>query len=69
MPLSGPAPRKLIYMREIRCTGFEREYGLLDIEGRITDVKSYGFETQDRAASMPPTVRWSKPVAGSLSRP
>ncbi len=48
MPLSGAAPRKQIHTREIRCTGYERDDGLWDIEGRITDVKTYSFETADR---------------------
>ena len=49
MPLSGPAPRKLIHTRKIRCTGIERDDGLWDIEGRITDVICYSFKTQDRS--------------------
>lgn len=48
MPLSQPAERKLIHTRRIECHGFEREDGLWDIEGRITDTKSYSFENQDR---------------------
>ena len=34
-------PRKLIHTRNIVCQGFLREDGLWDIEGHITDVKTY----------------------------
>jgi hypothetical protein len=41
MPLPDPAPRKLLHTRTIICSGFEREDGLWDIEGHLTDVKTY----------------------------
>jgi hypothetical protein len=56
MPLSTPVKRNLIHTREIRCTGYEREDGLWDIEGRITDTKTYSFSNFDRgevSAGMP----------------
>ena len=56
MPLSIPVTRKLIHTREIRCMGYEREDGLWDIEGRITDTKTYSFNNLDRgevSAGMP----------------
>ena len=48
MPLSSPVKRNLIHTREIRCMGYEREDGLWDIEGRITDTKTYSFSNLDR---------------------
>ena len=48
MPLPAAVARKLIHTREIRCMGFERDDGLWDIEGVITDVKAYSFDNQDR---------------------
>jgi hypothetical protein len=48
MPLPPAAPRKLIHTREVRCLGFERDDGLWDIEGTITDVKTYSFDNADR---------------------
>ena len=48
MPLSSPKKRKLIHTREIRCMGYEREDGLWDIEGSITDTKTYSFDNLDR---------------------
>ena len=48
MPLSPPVKRNLIHTREVRCMGYEREDGLWDIEGRITDTKTYSFSNIDR---------------------
>jgi hypothetical protein len=48
MPLSPAVKRNLIHTREIRCMGYEREDGLWDIEGRITDTKTYSFGNFDR---------------------
>ncbi len=53
MPLSNPAPRKPIHQRLIDCQGFEREDGLFDIEGRLTDTKSYAFDTTLRGRMQP----------------
>tara|TARA_B100000214_G_C23689504_1_gene500173 strand:- start:56 stop:619 length:564 start_codon:yes stop_codon:yes gene_type:complete len=56
MPLSTAASRKLIHTRDIRCHGYERDDGLWDIEGQITDTKSYSFDNQERGrvgAGMP----------------
>jgi hypothetical protein len=41
MPLSDPAPRKLMHTRTIECTGYQREDGLWDIEAHLTDTKTY----------------------------
>lgn len=41
MPLPTPAPRTLKHTRTIECKGYEREDGLWDIEGHLTDVKTY----------------------------
>ena len=48
MPLATPAPRRLLHHRNVQCWGYEREDGLWDIEGRITDVKTYPFANEDR---------------------
>lgn len=57
MDLSPPVSRKHIHTREIRCFGYEREDGLFDIEGSITDTKTYSFHNQDRG-----TVASGQPV-------
>jgi hypothetical protein len=43
MPLSSPAPREPIHTRRIECRGYRRGDGLWDVEGHMTDVKSYAF--------------------------
>ncbi|HAI33059.1 MAG TPA: hypothetical protein DCM48_26695, partial [Thalassospira sp.] len=48
MPLSRPAEREHIHTRTVTCQGFRRKDGLWDIEGHITDVKTYGFSNHDR---------------------
>jgi len=42
------APRKLIHTRKIVCQGFLRDDGLWDIEGHITDVKTYAWNNPFR---------------------
>lgn len=41
MPLPKAAARKLAHTRIIDCRGYEREDGLWDIDGRLTDTKPY----------------------------
>lgn len=48
MPLSDPAARKLLHLRDIELRGFKREDGLFDIEARLTDTKTYGFQNDHR---------------------
>src|SRR5690348_7059853 len=48
MPLSPAAPRQPIHTRTIALNGYRRDDGLWDIEGHLTDVKSYGFESEWR---------------------
>lgn len=48
MPLPKPAPRKHLHTREIVCRGYQRDDGLWDIEGTITDTKTYSFDNHDR---------------------
>lgn len=48
MPLPTSAPRKAIHARDIVCRGYRREDGLWDIEGHLTDTKSYSFENHER---------------------
>lgn len=44
MPLSEPIPREEIHNRTIVCQGYLRQDGMWDIEGHITDVKTYPWE-------------------------
>ncbi len=55
MPLSAPAPRVHLHTRTVTCTGYLREDGLWDIEGRIVDVKTYAFDNDGRGRVEPGT--------------
>jgi hypothetical protein len=46
MPLPKAAARKLLHTRTIDCRGYEREDGLWDIEGRLTDAKAYTWKSR-----------------------
>lgn len=48
MPLSPPVGRQQLHTRRVTCQGFFREDGLWDIEGRITDEKSYEHSNEWR---------------------
>jgi len=55
MPLSPPAARKPIHHRNIDCRGYQRDDGLWDIEGHLTDTKTYTFSNHDRGEIAPGT--------------
>lgn len=55
MPLSAPAPREHVHTRAIEIRGFRRDDGLWDLEGHLTDVKTYGFENSWRGRIEPGT--------------
>ena len=48
MPLSEPVKRRHLHTRTVTVEGFAREDGLWDIEGRMTDAKTYSFPNRDR---------------------
>ncbi len=54
MPLPPPSPeRKLLHTRNIVCEGFARADGLYDIDGWITDVRTYPMLNEDRGVIPP----------------
>lgn len=54
MPLSPPdADREPIHTRSMECRSFRRSDGLWDIEGHLTDIKSYSF-FNDFRGEIPP---------------
>jgi hypothetical protein len=63
MPLTDPAPREPLHLRDIELRGYRRQDGLFDIEARLTDTKSYAFSNQDRGEVTPGT-----PLHGMLAR-
>lgn len=49
MPLPPPSSeRQLLHTRNVVCEGFERPDGLFEIDGWITDVRSYAMRNHDR---------------------
>lgn len=52
MPASS-VDRKLLHTRTIVCEGYERTDGLYDIEGWLTDVKSYPHQGVERGIIPP----------------
>lgn len=55
--LSAPAPREAQHFRDYKFGGYRRADGLFDIEGRMTDVKSYSFPSEWRG-----TVNEGEPI-------
>lgn len=53
MPLSPPVRRQHLHTRRVVCQGFFRDDGLWDIEGRITDEKSYDHANEWRGTLKP----------------
>jgi len=53
MPLSSAAPREPIHTRQIECRGFRRADGMWDIEGHLTDTKTYAFDNEWRGEVLP----------------
>lgn len=64
MPLSEPAPRRLIHERVVECRGYARDDGLWDIEGRLVDTKTYDFPNIDRGG----VIRSGEPIHGMWLR-
>ena len=63
MPLSPPVVREHLHTRAITLHGYRRADGLLDIEAKLTDTKTYDFTNQDRGE-----VRAGEPVHQMLAR-
>ena len=53
MPLSESADREPKHHRTINCRGYRRKDGLWDIEGHMTDIKSYPFTNSWRGEIIP----------------
>ncbi|MEE8272107.1 MAG: DUF2889 domain-containing protein [Alphaproteobacteria bacterium] len=53
MPLSDSAERDHVHTRRIDCRGFRRADGLWDVEGHLTDVKTYPFRNDYRGTIEP----------------
>lgn len=53
MPLSIPTDREPTHTRRVTCQGYRRADGLFDIEGHLTDVKSYAVPNEFRGTIEP----------------
>ncbi len=49
MPLSSASSRKLVHTRDVQLRGYLREDGQIEVEVRMTDVKSYSMANLDRS--------------------
>ena len=56
MPLPIPSARKLHHHRHIDCRGYEREDGLWDIEGHLTDPKAFTWHNRKGSPDLPAGV-------------
>lgn len=63
MPLSIPSPRRHLHTRRTTFEGFQRDDGLWDIEGHLSDTKTYGFASSERGLLEP-----GNPVHGLWAR-
>lgn len=52
-PFSAPVAREELHRRDYDFHGFQRADGLFDIEGRMTDRKSYAFPNRWRGEIVP----------------
>jgi hypothetical protein len=48
MPLPPPVERKHLHTRSFQFSGYQRQDGLWDIDGHMTDIKTYGFKNAFR---------------------
>lgn len=53
MTLPPAVPREAIHTRRYEFQGYRRHDGLWDIEGRLTDTKTYGFDNEHRGTVAP----------------
>ncbi len=53
MSLSPAFPRDPVHQRRIECRGYRRDDGLWDVEGHLTDAKSYPFANSFRGEIAP----------------
>ena len=53
MPLPpAPVAREHAHTRSVTCRAYQREDGLFDVEGRMTDTKPYDIDNRDRGGQI-----------------
>jgi hypothetical protein len=55
MPLAMPAAREPVHTRTIECRGFERDDGMIDVDGVLIDVKAHEIKSNWRGTLEPGT--------------
>ena len=50
-PSTASVQRKPVHLRTIHCEGFERDDGLVDIEGTLTDTKPHDLQLRTKPVS------------------
>ena len=55
--LSPAVNRERVHTRQVNLNGYRRDDGLIDIEGEITDVKTYAFPNRERG-----TINAGEPI-------
>jgi hypothetical protein len=53
MPLPHASARKLVHTRIIDCRGYERDDGMFDIDGRLTDTKAFHWIRRESNVGLP----------------
>ncbi|PCI19897.1 MAG: hypothetical protein COB62_05175 [Piscirickettsiaceae bacterium] len=53
MPLPDHSARKHQHTRQIKCSGYQRDDGLWEVDARLTDVKTYSIENAYRGTIQP----------------
>ncbi|MOA06737.1 hypothetical protein D3C78_1263980 [compost metagenome] len=56
-PVDG---RKKLHLRRISCEGFEREDGLIDIEGTLVDEKPFPLQMKERSLQAHEPIHWMR---------
>ena len=49
--VAAPCARRQVHLRRIVCTGYERDDGLWDIEGRLIDIKPFPLELPEHTVA------------------
>lgn len=52
--------RKKLHLRRISCEGFEREDGLIDVEGTLIDEKPFPTQMKERSLQANEPIHWMR---------
>ena len=66
--LPAPAPRQAVHTRSIVCRSFQREDGLVDVDGRFIDTRPYAYDSPWRGACPPGSALHNMQLRLTLDR-